>query len=202
MSTLADMPLRILLERVAQRTPTPGGGAVASVAGALAAALAGMVVSFSLGKKSLAAHAPALEDARGRLERARAILLRLADEDAEAYGLCNELARLPAGDARRSAEYPSALRACVQIPEAVQATCLDLLRLMDALAPITNRQLRSDLGLAAELAEATVRAGDWNVWINTQELPGEEASVARERSRRALESAHALLERVRGACRD
>jgi formiminotetrahydrofolate cyclodeaminase len=202
MSTLADMSLGTLLERVAERTPTPGGGAVASAVGALSAALAGMVVSFSLGKKSLARHAPFLEDACARLERARRLLLRLADEDAAAYGLCNELSRLPPEDSRRLAQYPAALRACVRIPEAVAATGVELLRLMEALAPVTNRQLRSDLGLAAELAEASVRASDWNVWINTQGLPEEEGSAARERSRRAVEAARVLLERVRVACRE
>lgn len=201
MTSLANIPFGALLEQVSAKTPTPGGGAVASAVGALAAALAGMVVSFSLGKKNLAAHTPALEDARARLERARALLLRLADEDAAAYGLCNELSRLPESDARRAAEYPAALRAAVQIPEAVAAACVDLLRLMDTLAPITNLQLRSDLGLAAELAEAAVRASNWNVWINTQGLPAPDAVDAHERSRLARDSARDLLERVRTACR-
>ncbi|MBM4107915.1 MAG: cyclodeaminase/cyclohydrolase family protein [Phycisphaerae bacterium] len=202
MTSLAAVPFGTLLEQVAAKTPTPGGGAVASAVGALAAALAGMVVSFSLGKKSLAPHAPALEDARARLERARALMLRLADEDAAAYGLCNELSRLPETDPRRAAEHAPALRACVQIPEAVAAACVDLLRLMDTLGPITNRHLRSDLGLAAELAEAAVRASNWNVWINSKGLPAPEAVDAHERSRQAGDSARDLLERVRIACRD
>jgi formiminotetrahydrofolate cyclodeaminase len=62
-----------LLAQIAAKSPTPGGGAVACATGALAAALAGMVVSYSLGKKSLAAHQADLEKAAHALENARAL---------------------------------------------------------------------------------------------------------------------------------
>src|SRR5262245_5876212 len=90
MQPLASYTIADFLEALAARTPTPGGGAVASAVGATAAALARMVVAYSLGKKSLAAHQPALEIAARELDVARALLLRLADEDAAAYALLSE----------------------------------------------------------------------------------------------------------------
>src|ERR1044071_2665053 len=101
MTTLAATPFAELLSRIAAKTPPPGGGAVACATGALAAALAGMVVSYSLGKKSLAAHQDELERAAHALENARAVFLELAEEDAGAYGLVNELMKLPETDPRR-----------------------------------------------------------------------------------------------------
>ncbi|HYE61580.1 MAG TPA: cyclodeaminase/cyclohydrolase family protein [Phycisphaerales bacterium] len=159
-TTIADF-----LKQTAAKTPTPGGGAVASAVGALSAALAQMVVSYSLGKKNLADHQPRLTEAALILERARAVLLELAEEDAAAYGLVNELQKLPEGDPRR-AQLPAANAASVQVPLAVMAACVDLLRLFVTLAPITNRQLRSDLAIAAILAEATARGSRWNVEVN------------------------------------
>lgn len=170
---LTDLPFGTLLESVAAKTPTPGGGAVASAVGALGSALAGMVVSYSLGKKSLAAHEPALQQAARTLAAARGLLLRLADEDALAYGAVNELTRLPESDPRRGLELPAALRAAVDVPLATIAACVDLLRLMESLTPITNRQLRSDLAIAAVLTEAAARSSRWNVAVNAGFLPSD-----------------------------
>jgi methenyltetrahydrofolate cyclohydrolase len=164
--SFADLSVRDFLSQTAAKQPTPGGGAVAGVCGALAAALAQMVVSYSLGKKNLAEHQPMLADAAKRLERARVMLLELADEDAAAYGLVNELMKLPESDARRVAELPAAQRASIAVPMSVGACATDVLRLMRELLGKSNAHLRSDLAIAAVLAEATARAAAWNVQIN------------------------------------
>ena len=52
--SFTPLTLDQFLDSVAAKTPAPGGGAVASAVGALSAALAGMVVSYSTGKKNLA----------------------------------------------------------------------------------------------------------------------------------------------------
>ncbi len=187
MSTLAATPFAELLSRIAAKSPTPGGGAVACATGALAAALAGMVVSYSLGKKSLGAHQPELERAAHSLENARALFLELAEEDAQAYGLVNELQRLPEGDTRRAAELPAAMTASIQVPMAAIAAASDLLRLCETLAPITNTQLHSDLGIAAELALGAGRASLWNVRVNASFLSDRSAAA------RWMEQAQGLL---------
>jgi formiminotetrahydrofolate cyclodeaminase len=203
MTMLESRSLGDLLEQVAAKTPTPGGGAVACAAGALAAALAHMVVSYSLGKKNLAEHQPILENAAGVLTRARAVFLGLAAEDAEAYGLVNELQRLAEGDPRRRAELAGAIEAAIQAPMAALAAAADLLRLCERLAPRTNRHLRSDLAIAAVLAESTARACVWNVRVNVGLLP-DPASRDR-RLRQAVEMAEecsarrAVVERECGA---
>jgi len=160
-----------LLAQIAAKTPAPGGGAVASAVGALGAALGSMVVAYSLGKKSLAQHQPALETAAATLERARRVLLELAQEDAAAYDRYSELSRLPEGDPRRASELPAVAALCLQAPQAAAATACDLLRLLEDLAPITNRHLRSDLAIAAILAEAAARSAWWNVLVNLSNLP-------------------------------
>jgi len=168
------LPLHQFLAQTAAKTPTPGGGAVACVTGALAAALGQMVVNYSVGKKNLAEFEPSLRDAVARLERARGLLMQLADEDAAAYGAVNELSRLPEWDPRRVAELPDAQAASVQVPLATAAACVDLLRLFQQLVAITNKHLLSDLRIAAILADAGVRASGCNVLVNTASLPGEQ----------------------------
>lgn len=196
--SLGETRFSDFLEQVAAKTPTPGGGAVASAVGAIAAALAGMVVSYSLGKKSLAAHQDTLAQAAATLSKARTVMLQLAEEDAASYRVVNELMKLPETDARRRVEWDSAVAAAVQAPMAVAAAATDLLRHFVALAPITNRMLRSDLAIAAVLAEATVRAALWNVEINASLLADRTETM--NRARRLVESGRELLARVEKAC--
>src|SRR5690606_10142008 len=66
-----------LLEATAAGTPTPGGGAIAAVAGALGAALAGMVAGLTVGRKKYAAVA-------GEAQQVQLEAARLRDELAEA----------------------------------------------------------------------------------------------------------------------
>ena len=201
MPSFQDLTFREFLDQTSAKTPTPGGGAVASAVGALAGALGQMVVNYSLGKKNLADHQPALQASIGYLERCRALFLALADEDAQAYGLVNELFKLPENDPRRIAELPAASRAAVNVPMSAAAVSVELLRHCRSLAPITNRYLRSDLAIAAVLAEATARAARWNVFVNIPGLPDETAKAeANLRIAALLEESTKLCREVEAAC--
>ncbi len=198
---LTDRTLDDFLDQLAAKTPTPGGGAVASVVGALGAALGNMVLAYSIGKKSLAEHEPKLTDAAARLARARAVLLELAAEDEAAYGLVNELSRLPERDARR-ADLPAATLAAAQVPLSCMAVCTSVLGLLDELPAITNRHLHSDLAIAAILAEAAARSAAWNVVVNLPGITDAElrASLA-EQCERMLAGAIETAGRIERACR-
>jgi formiminotetrahydrofolate cyclodeaminase len=201
MAEIAAQSVGAFLDQLAAKSPAPGGGAAACVAGATAAALANMVAAYSIGRRSLAEHQPLLESAAAALQRARAMLLQLADEDAAAYALLNELRKLPEGDERRTAEWWGAVAAAVAAPRAAMAVCMEVLRMTESLVGKSNTHLRSDLAIAAVLAEAAARGAWWNVRINLS-LVADEA----ERGRLAAEGDRACAEaasvrgRVEGAC--
>ncbi len=197
----AHLPLAEFLDQVAAKTPAPGGGAVASAVGALAAALAQMSTNFSVGKKAFIAHQATHEAALKELTVARAIMLQLADEDAEAYSEVNTLQKLPEMDRRRQAELPHAIRTAVQVPQELMAASTNLLRLFETLAPITNPWLKSDLAVAAILAEAAARAGGWNVMVNAKLLPEHDQAAILAELKRSLEDAKARCRAVEEACR-
>lgn len=197
---LLDLTLRDFLSATSAKTPTPGGGAVAGVTGALSAALAGMVVSYSVGKKSLAAHDAALREHQRVLERARTLFVTLAEEDAQAYGLVNELSRLPEADPRRVAQMPAASRASVDVPMSVAALALDLLREYQKLVTITNPHLRSDLAIAAVLADSTARSAWWNVVVNVGNLPASDQPEVSARGKDILAQCHALASSIERGC--
>lgn len=195
------MPFSDLLAAVASRTPAPGGGAVACAAGALAAALARMVVAYSLGRKDLAGHRADLERADGAFAGAADVLLELADEDAAAYAEVNELLRLPDADARRTRDLPAAAARAVQVPQAALAACSNLLRLLEEHGAGINRRLASDWAIAAILAQAGAEAAAWNVRVNLPLLPdaARRADTEQECARLVAETAERRA-RVERAC--
>lgn len=163
---LGTLTVNALLEATSAKTPTPGGGAIAGVTGGLAAALAGMVVSYSIGKKDLAAAQERLMAAQAKLAEMRAEFIALGDRDAEAYGMLNALQKLPPEDAKRQSEMPAAIDAAVGVPVRCLRLSVELARLCAELAPITNKWLASDLKIASALAEAAARASVCNVLVN------------------------------------
>lgn len=165
-----EMTIRQFLDAAAAKQPIPGGGSVTALSAALAVSMGEMVVRYSLGKKDLASFQGQLESALSELSRARQLLLELMVEDQAAYETFSQLRKLPESSAERQAGYPSALLACVRVPEAIAATALTVLDLCDRLVDISNPYLLSDLAVCADLSMASVRCALHNVRVNLPEL--------------------------------
>jgi len=169
------------LEAAAAKRPTPGGGATAALAGALAASMGEMVLNYSIGKKTLLAHEPALKSALGELTNARNLLLALMVEDQHAYLSLSAAQKLEESDADRPASLAAALVAAIRTPESISAVSLRILDISLRVAPIGNKWLLSDLLVCCELAMASVRSGIHNVRVNLADIgPGDRVMVERE----------------------
>jgi formiminotetrahydrofolate cyclodeaminase len=154
----------------ASKQPTPGGGAVAALAGALAAAIGEMVLAYSVAKKDLADHQPALVEIAARLAEHRNHLLSLVVADQAAFAELTAAKKLPADDPDRTARIKAAVQGCIDCPVAIGMTALKILVLADRVTPIANKWLLSDLAVCAELAMATVRTAGYNVRANLSSL--------------------------------
>ena len=75
--------------------PVPGGGSVAALAGALAAALGKMAIGFTLHKKGFQSRQARLQEFRGLLEDSLAELRQAVDRDAQAYAQVVAAQQLP-----------------------------------------------------------------------------------------------------------
>ncbi len=162
MSTLASQ-LAPFLDAVAARTATPGGGAVAAGAGAMACAMARMVAIYSVGDSDDAETAALPE----QLERADHLLRRLADEDATAYLALTEAMKKLKADPSAKDAYDLAVGVAAAVPMEIAAAAGQSLDLMRRLVPVASKYMVSDLGVAAVLAEAAVRAAGYMVRANT-----------------------------------
>lgn len=158
------------LDAVAAKQPTPGGGAVAALAGALAAAIGEMVLNYSVGKKELEANQDEITSALRELLRARQIMLELLVEDQAAFEQLTAMRKIPHDQSDRAQKFDAAAAACIQIPQTVAATAIAILHLCEALADGVNKYLLSDLAVCAELAMATLRCAVYNVRVNLPDL--------------------------------
>ena len=167
------------LDAAAAKRPTPGGGAVTALAGALAAAMGEMVVNYSLGKKGLEEFQDELQPALRELNTARQVLLRLMEEDQAAYAALAEARKLPEGSPERTKRFPEALRASIAAPQAMAATGVAILGVCERIINFVNYHLLSDLAVAADLAMATTRCAIYSVRVNLPDIsdPGERQEI-------------------------
>lgn len=198
---MVNQPLHALIESIAAKTPTPGGGAVASITAALASALGRMVVNYSVEKKSLAKHEPVNREALQTLEKAGKDSLELAEADARAYARLNDLWKLDKNDVRRKNEFPAAVDAAIAAPRAVLQSSMGMLAMMAKLPATTNSMLHSDLAIAAILADAAARSAAWNVRINLPMLEDAEKRTTLEGElEHSLSESRILCQAIEQAC--
>lgn len=162
--------IEAFLSAAAARQPTPGGGSVAALAGAMGAAMGQMVLSYSIGKKNLAAFDAPQKEALAELERAQQVFLQLMVEDQAAFEAVTAAKKLPADAPDRQTTYEAALLACIRVPQALAATSVAVLEVCDRVVEMSNRYLLSDLATCADLAMAAVRTGVNNVRVNVRDV--------------------------------
>ncbi len=197
--------VRTYLEDASSGKPTPGGGSVAALAGALGSSMACMAANFTVGKKKFEGVEP---EVRRHLEtclRVREELLRLMDEDTLGYATVSAAYALPKESgvekATRSEAIQKALLVAMDPPLQTVRRCRELLQSVARLVDIANPNLISDVGVAALLGEAALRAAKMNVEINLAAVK-DAAVVARvqaeieEAAREGAANARATVEKV------
>ena len=201
MSPLADSTLTKLIEDLGAKTPAPGGGAAASVTAAVGAGLGAMVISWSLGRKSLAEHDADNGARLERLQQGARRALELADEDARGYEALNTLMKRPEDDPERRANWNDAVDGAMRPPKATLALCIELAGTLVDMLGATNTMLGSDLAAAAVLVEAAGRTAAWNIHANLPLLEDAQATELAGSVGERLTELRSLVDRVEQACR-
>lgn len=203
--TVADF-----LDRLASKEPTPGGGSVAALCGALAAALGAMVCNLTIGKPRYAEVEAELQAALEQLEKLREQLTALMAADVAAYEQLSAAYKLPkdsdAEKAARSAAIQESLTDATGVPLRIAESAAAVLDIVPVVIEKGSTVAVSDAGMAALLAETALKSAALNVWINLSSDKDEgRANANRERLEAALasrgEHADGLYEQVVKAIR-
>ncbi|ACL23012.1 cyclodeaminase/cyclohydrolase family protein [Chloroflexus aggregans] len=172
--SLMQQPLGAILDALASRAPTPGGGSVAALTGAMAAGLVSMVCELTIGKPQFAEVENELRAIHAQAEQLRAELQRLADEDIAVFNRLAAAYKLPrtteADAATRKTAIQQITRLAAEVPLRTAQAAAALLPLCTTLANNCARLVVSDVGVAALLVRATVQSAALNVEINLAAL--------------------------------
>ncbi|GGJ79575.1 cyclodeaminase/cyclohydrolase family protein [Deinococcus aquiradiocola] len=178
--SLWDLTAADLLDRTASGDPTPGGGSVAAVTGALGLGLVCMALEVTARRRT------ATPDVHALLARARAQLDALRghpDADVTAFGGFMAALALPRGtdaeQAARQAALAQAAQAATRAPLHAARDLLAALQLAQEAAVAAHRGIVSDVGAGAALLGAALQATLLNVDINLGSLPDDLRDAAR-----------------------
>ena len=150
-----------------------GGGAASAVAGAMGAALVGMVARLSVGKKNMPEPDSFYQDIDRRAQELAAALMAGSNQDSAAFDRVMAAFRMPKSTdeekaARRAAIQQATIQA-TEIPLQNAENCARVLQLAAQLKDRSNKNAASDLECAVYLATAGLKGALSNAEIN---IPG------------------------------
>jgi len=197
------------LEKAQSDAPTPGGGSVSALAGALGSCMASMAANFTVGKKKFAEVEAEVIEILAEIQPQREKLVECMERDAVAFAAIGEAYGMPKNTddekAARAAAIQNALTEAMEVPLAGMRAALACLQPLPRLAEIGNPNLVSDTGVAAILLAASARALCLNVKINLKNIKNEELvkrvttevdkilQTCQEEEKQCLEAVNAMI---------
>lgn len=188
---LVDRSLKVFVEETASESPAPGGGSVSATLGALGAALGTMVANLSSHRRGWDDRWEEFSMWAERGKSSQLELLRLVDEDTQAFNSILQAFRRPAGSEEESTARDEAIqkatRHAIEVPLQVMEAALESMETIGAMAGIGQETSASDAGVGALCARSAILGAYLNVRTNVGDLKDE--GQAAEYVRRGAEIA-------------
>ena len=166
------------LEQLSSSAPIPGGGGASAAVGAFASALGLMVTNLTVGKKKYADVEEEILEIREKLEQKKQDLVRMVDEDAEAFEPLAKAYRMPKETEEEQAEkekvMEAALKNAAEAPLCIMKTIVDTMEMIQVLGEKGSRLAVSDAGVAILFAQAALEGASLNIFINTKMMKDQE----------------------------
>ncbi len=171
---LIDMSLEEFANETASESPAPGGGSISAALGALGVSLGTMVANLSSHKRGWDERWEEYSDWADKGQEYKKELLRLVDEDTNAFNKIMDAYGLPKNSDKekvaRKQAIQDATKYAIEIPFKVMETAYGSLEVIKAMAEIGNPNSVSDAGVGALCARSAVMGAYLNVKINTKDL--------------------------------
>ncbi|MEZ5083223.1 MAG: glutamate formimidoyltransferase [Bacteroidales bacterium] len=167
---LVDMTVKEFAHETASESPAPGGGSIAATMGALGASLGTMVANLSSHKRGWDDHWEEFSDWAEKGKYYQDELLKMVDEDTNAFNKIMDAFGLPKQSKEDAAERTKAIqdatRYAIEVPFKVMTLCYQSMEVAKAMAEHGNPNSVSDAGVGAIAALAGVKGAFLNVKIN------------------------------------
>jgi glutamate formiminotransferase/formiminotetrahydrofolate cyclodeaminase len=201
---LNDGPLvrltnREFADELSSDSPAPGGGSVAALCAAQAAALVAMVANLTVGKKKYAKVQERVMEIAELGQDLKDFFLAAIDDDTNAFNAVLETFRLPKSTAAqakaRDLAVAAATREATRVPLSVLEKVPQLLELAGEVGRIGNVNSLSDAGVAVLTGLSGAEGAYYNVLINLDSLRELDQSEAPDFPRDARRQAAAAVAR-------
>ena len=167
---LVDRTVTGFVDETASESVAPGGGSVAALLGALGAGLGTMVANLSSHKRGWDARWEEFSAWAVRGQALKDELLRLVDEDTQAFNRVMAALGMPKAtpdeQAARAAALDEANRGAIEVPYRVMKAAYAAFPLLKAMAQDGNPASASDAGVGALCARSAVLGAWLNVRTN------------------------------------
>ena len=179
---LDQLSVREFITELSSGNPTPGGGSVAALCGALGAALSAMVASLTVEREKYEQTWKSMEEVKKEAANLSARFLELMQEDSDTYQKVMEAFELPREtddqQASRQAAIEEAMKKAATVPLETLRASERLIRAARKAVQGGNPNAITDAGAAVQLANATAVVASYNVQINISRIK-DQAFVAK-----------------------
>jgi len=179
---LDQLSVREFITELSSGNPTPGGGSVAALCGALGAALSAMVANLTVEREKYEQTWKSMEEVKKEAANLSARFLELMQEDADTYQKVMEAFELPREtddqQASRQAAIEEAMKKAATVPLETLRASERLIRAARKAVQGGNPNAITDAGAAVQLANATAVVASYNVQINISRIK-DQAFVAK-----------------------
>lgn len=174
---LRDLSVKDFIYETASDSPAPGGGSVAALSAASAAALIEMVANLTIGKKGYEAVSSEMEEIKKTAASYKEKFVNYIDEDSNSFNEIMAAFRMPKDTdeqkAARSAKIQSGYKAAATVPFNVGKDAYELLALAEKVIDKGNKNAVTDGAVAAMQARTAVHGAFYNVKINIGSIKDE-----------------------------
>ncbi|TET78859.1 MAG: glutamate formimidoyltransferase [Candidatus Cloacimonadota bacterium] len=175
---LLSMNLREFSNELSTDSPTPGGGSVAALSGALGSALSSMVANLTYGKKEYRKANRRMKNLALQAQVLKDEFIDLIEKDAEAFNNVMSAMRLKKKTEeekkKRDEAIEEATKKATLVPLEIMKKSERILDLAAVAEKKGNQNSVSDAGVAAIMADAACEGGYLNVIINLGNIKDEE----------------------------
>jgi formiminotetrahydrofolate cyclodeaminase len=171
---LVDLNLKDFLARTASGSPVPGGGSIAALSAAIAAALSEMVAHLTIGKKGVETLEKEMQDIAKDAFQYRERFIKTIDKDSEAYNDVLTAFQLPKGtdqeQTHRKRAIQEALKEAALVPLDVAREAFKVIELAGRAVKQGNKNAVTDAAVAVMMARTAVLSALYNVKINLSSI--------------------------------
>ena len=174
---LRELTVKDFIYETASDSPAPGGGSIAALSAASAAALIEMVANLTIGKKGYEEVTGEMEEIKKTASDYKDKFVNYIDEDSNSFNKIMDAFKLPKDTDEQKAErtkvIQTAFKGAATVPLNVGKEAFELLELAKKVVLKGNQNAVTDGAVAAMSARTAVHSAFYNVKINLGSIKDE-----------------------------